>query len=73
VSVKAHPGYKTFVSFGTIKTGASPSDVKPVSIEVPAKRGSDHTEAAEFDRFKDLAGKLTQVPKSEVDDKRSGS
>jgi hypothetical protein len=58
---KAKPGYKTFVSFGTIKTA-----------EVAVKRGSDHTEqgAAEFDRFEDLTSRLTRVPKSEVDEKR---
>ena len=39
-----------------------------ITTDPPASAPKD--ERPEFDRFKDLAGKLTKVPKSEVDEKR---
>jgi hypothetical protein len=35
--------------------------------------GQDGDEPSEFDRFEDLASKLAQTPKSEVDEKRKES
>jgi hypothetical protein len=49
---------------------SNPSVVKMVDT-TPREAGEpESNDAGEFDRFKDLAGKVVQVPKSEVDEKR---
>jgi hypothetical protein len=48
----------------------SPGYTVSVSTGTAADGGTNREPAGEFGRFEDLASKLIQVPKSEVDEKR---